>query len=60
MDSVEINRKRTPEQAATDGARRPRRRIAKQILERGRRLRSRVGVFIGVSMGLVALLTVMD
>lgn len=60
MDSVEITRKQAPEQPGTEGARRPRRRIAKQVLERGRRLRSRVGVFIGVSMGLIALLTVME
>ena len=60
MDSVETKRQQAPEQPSAEGARRPRRRIAKQLLERGRRLRNRVGVLIGVSMGLIALLTVMD
>ena len=60
MDSVEITRKQPAAQPATDGTHRPRRRIAKQILERGQRLRNRAGVLIGMSMGVVALLTVME
>ncbi|MEN3276714.1 MAG: hypothetical protein V7631_2504 [Massilia sp.] len=55
-----MNRKQSAEQETTDGARRPRRRIAKDLLERGQRLRSRVGVLIGVSLGLVALLTALE
>ena len=42
------------------GALRPRRRIAKQMLERGERLRHRASVFIGLSLGFVALLSVID
>ena len=39
---------------------RPRRNIAKQVVERGQRLRSRAGVIIGMSLGLVALLSVLE
>ena len=39
---------------------RPRRNIAKQVVERGQRLRNRAGVLIGMSLGLVALLTVLE
>ena len=39
---------------------RPRRNIAKQVVERGQRLRSRAGVILGMSLGLVALLTVLE
>jgi hypothetical protein len=46
--------------SGADAVRRPRRRIAKQLVERGRRLRSRAGVLIGLSLGLVALLTILD
>ncbi|MDB5747941.1 MAG: hypothetical protein JWP72_2789 [Massilia sp.] len=60
MDSVKTSRKQAAQPQANDGARRPRRRIAKDMLERGRRLRNRAGVLIGVSMGVVALLTVME
>ena len=55
-----MTRKQTAAQPATEGARRPRRRIAKDLVERGRRLRSRAGLAIGLSMGVVALLTAMD
>jgi hypothetical protein len=43
-----------------ESVRRPRRRIAKQMVERGQRLRSRAGVLIGLSLGLVALLSILD
>ncbi|MFC5510177.1 hypothetical protein ACFPOU_03420 [Massilia jejuensis] len=39
---------------------RPRRHLAKQAVERGQRMRSRAGVLIGMSLGLVALLTVLE
>ncbi|QNA99741.1 hypothetical protein G4G31_14440 [Massilia sp. Se16.2.3] len=42
------------------GPLRPRRRVAKQVLERGERLRQRAGVIIGLSLGLVALLTILE
>ena len=60
MDRVEMTRKQTSAQPTTEGARRPRRRIAKDLVERGRRLRSRAGLLISLSMGVVALLTAMD
>lgn len=60
MDSVEMTRKQTAQAQTNDGARRPRRRIARDIVERGQRLRNRAGVLIGVSMGVVALLTAME
>jgi hypothetical protein len=37
-----------------------RRNIAKRLVERGQRLRSRAGVLIGMSLGLVALLSVLE
>ncbi|WP_156648803.1 hypothetical protein [Massilia sp. Leaf139] len=46
------------ESGSTSG--RPRRNIAKQVVERGQRLRNRAGVLIGMSLGLVALLTVLE
>jgi len=46
--------------SSTQGVRRPRRRVAKQMVERGQRLRSRAGVLIGLSLGLVALLSILD
>ena len=55
-----MNTKETQQAPASNGARRPRRAIAKQVVERGRRLRSRAGVLIGLSLGLVALLTVLE
>ena len=55
-----MNRKQTSAQPGTKDARRPRRRLAKELVERGRRLRSRAGLLIGISMGVVALLTAMD
>ncbi|MGX4640191.1 hypothetical protein [Massilia sp. SYSU DXS3249] len=55
-----MNRKQTSAQPGTEGGRRPRRRVAKELVERGRRLRSRAGLLIGISMGVVALLTAMD
>ena len=60
MDSPKTHPKRTVQAQAADAPRRPRRRIAMELLERGRRLRNRAGVLIGVSMGVVALLTVME
>jgi hypothetical protein len=58
MDTVEMN---TNEPQHHSGAvRRPRRRIAKQLVERGQRLRSRAGVLIGLSLGLVALMTMLE
>jgi hypothetical protein len=60
MDIVEMNTKETPQEAGTDGAGRPRRHVAKQVLERGQRLRNRAGVLIGLSLGLVALLTMLE
>lgn len=40
--------------------RRPRRRIARQLVERGERLRNRAGVIIGVALGLLALVSVLE
>jgi hypothetical protein len=59
MERVETTREQTKPAQGTDG-RRPRRRIAKEVLQRGQRLRNRVGVIIGVSLGVVALLTVLE
>ncbi|WP_305821966.1 hypothetical protein [Massilia brevitalea] len=42
------------------GGFRPRRRIAKQVVERGQRLRNRAGVIIGVALGLLALVSVLE
>ena len=55
-----MNTKETQQASTIDRARRPRRDIAKQMVERGRRLRKRAGVLIGLSLGLVALLTVLE
>ena len=55
-----MNMKDTQHIAGVDGARRPRRHIAKQMVERGQRLRSRAGVLLGLSLGLVALLTILE
>lgn len=55
-----MNTKQTQQASVIEGARRPRRDIAKQLVERGQRLRSRAGVLIGLSLGLVALLTVLE
>ena len=60
MDSVETTRKQAAQPAPNDGARRLRRRVAKDVLERGKRLRNRAGVMIGVSMGVVALLSALE
>jgi hypothetical protein len=59
MERVETTREQTVQAQGSDG-RRPRRRIAKEVLQRGQRLRNRVGVIIGVSLGVVALLTVLE
>lgn len=58
MNNVETTRKQTAQAQAqaSDGPLRLRRRVAKDVLQRGRRLRNRAGVLIGVSMGVVALL----
>lgn len=58
MDTIKMNTNETQHQA--DAGRRPRRRIAQQLVERGQRLRSRAGVLIGLSLGLVALLTILE
>ena len=55
-----MNPKETQQASAIDGGRRPGRDIAKQLVERGQRLRSRAGVLLGLSLGLVALLTAME
>lgn len=62
MQFVEMNMKQDskPVDDADQGALRPRRRVAKQMLERGERLRQRAGVIIGLSLGLVALLTALE
>jgi hypothetical protein len=60
MDNVETTRKETAQAPANNGPLRLRRRIAKDVLRRGQRLRNRAGVLIGVSMGVVALLVAME
>jgi hypothetical protein len=57
---IEMNSNESQQQPGLDGVRRPRRDIAKQLVERGQRLRSRAGVLIGLSLGLVALLTMLE
>ena len=57
---IEMNTKEFQPEEGTDGARRPRRHIAKQLVERGQRLRNRAGVLIGLSLGIVALLTLLE
>ena len=60
MDTVEMNTNDTQHPSGADVVHRPRRRIAKQMVERGQRLRNRAGVLIGLSLGLVALLTMLE
>jgi len=63
MDIVEMNTEHNSQQQNTNPERsglRPRRRIAKQVVERGQRLRSRAGVIIGVALGLLALVSVLE
>jgi len=63
MDIVEMNTEHKSPQQNTTSERtglRPRRRIAKQLVERGQRLRSRAGVIIGVALGLIALVSVLE
>ena len=63
MDIVEMNTEPTMQQEKAPSERsglRPRRRIAKQMVERGQRLRSRAGVIIGLSLGLLALVSVLE
>jgi len=55
-----MNTKETQHESALDDAGRPRRDVAKRMLERGQRLRNRAGVLIGLSLGIVALLTMLD
>jgi hypothetical protein len=57
---IEMNTNESQQEPGVDGARRPRRHIAKQLVERGQRLRNRAGVLIGLSLGLVALLTILE
>ncbi len=63
MDIVEMNTEQKSQ--ATNlkpdtTSRRPRRRIARQLVERGQRLRNRAGVLIGVSLGLLALVSALE
>jgi len=60
MDIVEMNTKETQHESRPDEAGRPRRDVAKRMLERGQRLRNRAGVLIGLSLGIVALLTMLE
>ena len=63
MDIVEMNTEHNSQQHNATPERsglRPRRRIAKQVVERGQRLRSRAGVIIGVALGLLALVSVLE
>jgi hypothetical protein len=63
MDIVEMNtEQKSQQQNATPepNARRARRRIARQLVERGERLRNRAGVVIGLSLGLLALVGVLE
>ena len=55
-----MNTKETQQQPGLDEAGRPRRDVAKRVLERGQRLRNRAGVLIGLSLGIVALLTMLE
>lgn len=63
MDIVEMNTEQKSQQQHLNpesGARRPRRRIARQLVERGERLRNRAGVVIGLSLGVLALVSVLE
>jgi hypothetical protein len=60
MDIVEMDTKETQHESGRDDAGRPRRDVAKRVLERGQRLRNRAGVLIGLSLGIVALLTMLE
>jgi hypothetical protein len=61
MDIAKMKTEHASQEQATDsGARRPRRRIAKQLVERGERLRNRAGLVIGLALGLAALLTILE
>ena len=63
MDTIEMNTEPTMQQEKAPSERnglQPRRRIAKQMVERGQRLRSRAGVIIGLSLGLLALVSVLE
>lgn len=63
MDIVEMNTEQKSQQQQVPpetNARRPRRRIARQLVERGERLRNRAGVIIGVALGLLALVSVLE
>lgn len=63
MDIVEMNTEQKSQQQnfnPESNARRPRRRIARQLVERGERLRNRAGVIIGLSLGMLALVSVLE
>ena len=63
MNIVEMNTEHKSQQQNATPERnglRPRRRIAKQVVERGQRLRNRAGVIIGLSLGLLALVSVLE
>jgi len=55
-----MNTKETSQEQGRDDEGRPRRDVAKRMLERGQRLRNRAGVLIGLSLGIVALLTMLE
>jgi hypothetical protein len=55
-----MNTKEPQHESRLDEAGRPRRDVAKRVLERGQRLRNRTGVLIGLSLGIVALLTMLE
>jgi hypothetical protein len=57
---IEMNTNESQQEQGFDSARRPRRHIAKLLVERGQRLRNRAGLLIGLSLGLVALLTILE
>ena len=60
MDIVEMNTQHESKPDVGTNGVRPSRNIAKQVVERGQRLRSRAGVLIAMSLGLVALLSILE
>lgn len=59
-NGYEMNMQQDSKQQMESNSGRPRRTIAKRVVERGQRLRNRAGVLIGVSLGLVALLSALE
>jgi len=60
MDIVEMNTQHESKPDVGNNGVRPSRNIAKRVVERGQRLRSRAGVLIAMSLGLVALLSILE